>query len=208
VSYFKSEPLIDTVTERNVLGDLARVDGTRVPRCEAVYKRATPTFVESTIHQGWVFSVEKFSDGSRRLYATGPNGEDSWLSGYPLSPTEYLEDVEGVPQDVIDALANSWIPRIKASAAQRVLHWIHGDGGANIAPVATIDRGTPGNTYAAVFSDHSAIHPDGYAVDDWRYVIDSADAQTLGELLVTDVRPGYEGLADAIRCAIEEVAAR
>jgi hypothetical protein len=208
VTYFKSEPLIDTIVQRNELGDLARVDGTSVPRCLAVYANAKPTLVESTTYEGWVWTLEKFSDGSRRIYATGPHGETSPLDGYPLGPSEYLEDVEGIPAPVLDQLATSWIPRVRASAAERAFHWIHGEGGEDVAPALVIDRRVHGNTFATVFADHSALHPDGYPVDDWQQVIDSIDAQTLGELLVTDVQPGYEELADAIRRAIEEAAAR
>jgi len=202
------EPLIDTVVVRNVLGDITRVDGTSVPRCEAVYRRSTPTLVESVIYDGWVWTLEKYSDGSRRLYATGPSGETSPFDGYPLSPREYLEDVEGIPERVVDALARTWIPRVRASAAQRALHWAWGEGGQNIAPVLVIDRGAPGNTYAAVFSDGSAISPEGYAVDDWADVVAGIDAPTAAELLVSDVKPSHEGLADDVRRAIGEAAAR
>jgi len=204
MSYFHNEPLIDSVTERNVLGDLARADGTRIARCEAVYRRSTPTLVASTGYNGWTFTFEKFSDGSRRIRTVGPEGETSWLDGYPLGPHEYAEDVEGIPDVVLDNLAKSWIPRIRASAAERVHHWVHGEGGENISPVLVIDRGTPGQTYAVVFGDGSAIGPDNYPVDDWETVIDAVDPDTAASLTVTAVAPGHEGLAEQVRRAIAE----
>jgi hypothetical protein len=208
MSYFHNEPLIDSVTERNVLGDLARVaDGTSIARCQAVYRNSIPTLHASTAYDGWTYLIEKFTDGSRRLYVTGPNGETGPLDNYPLGPHEYLEDVEGIPASVLDDLATTWIPRVRASAARRVHHWVHGEGGANIAPALVIDRGVPGQTFAVVFSDGSAIGPGNYPLDSWLELRAGLDARIASELVVADIAPGHEELADAVRRAIERVAA-
>jgi hypothetical protein len=203
----RTDSLIDTVTERSVLGDIARVDGTAIVRCDAVYRDAKPTLVETVIHEGWLWTVEKYSDGSRRLYATGPDGQTSPFDGYPISPREYVEDIEGVPDAVLDALNRTWIPRIRASAAQRAHHWVHGEGGQNVPPALVIDRGVPGQTFAVVFSDGSALGPGGYPLDSWLELRAGLDASIASELVVTDVAPGYEELADAVRRAIERAAA-
>jgi len=103
--------MIATVTETD--WGLARVDGTGIGPCLAVLD-ADPdkaaTAVDST---GWEWTVLQFADGSRVLSLCGPEGQTSPLSGYPLSPEEWVDDLEGVPQEILDDLEAAGIHRVR-----------------------------------------------------------------------------------------------
>ena len=94
----KPTSLIDTVTVTDC--GIVRLDGTVIEPCDAIDADARPIRTRTVVHDGWVWSAELFSDGSERLYATGPHGETSWLDCYPVAAHELVSDIEGLPAEV------------------------------------------------------------------------------------------------------------
>lgn len=103
--------MIATVTATD--WGLVRVDGTGIGPCLAVLDAMADRAVTTIAADGWEWTVHQYADGSRVLTLCGPDGQTSPLSGYPLSPEEWLEDIEGVPGDVLDDFAAAGIARVR-----------------------------------------------------------------------------------------------
>lgn len=103
--------MIANVTETD--WGLVRVDGTGIAPCLAVLDAAPDRAATAVDGTGWEWSVLQFADGSRTITLCGPEGQTSPLSGYPLSPEEWVEDIEGVPPEVLDDLAAAGIARVR-----------------------------------------------------------------------------------------------
>jgi len=103
--------MIANVTTTN--WGLVRVDGTGIGPCLAVLDADQDRAATAIAADGWEWTVLQFPDGSRVLSLCGPEGQTSPLSGYPISPEEWLEDVEGIPPEVLDELAVAGIHRVR-----------------------------------------------------------------------------------------------
>ncbi|GIW15698.1 MAG: hypothetical protein KatS3mg063_1551 [Tepidiforma sp.] len=91
---------------------LVRVDGTGIGPCLAIIEALADRAATAVGADGWEWTVHQYADGSRTLTLCGPEGQTSPLSGYPLAPEEWLEDIEGVPPEVIEDLAAAGIHRV------------------------------------------------------------------------------------------------
>jgi hypothetical protein len=103
--------MIANVTE--TAWGLARVDGTGIGPCLAILDAAPDRAVTAIAVDGWEWTIHQYADGSRVITLCGPHGETSPISGYPLSPEEWVEDVEGVPTEVLDDFAAAGIHRVR-----------------------------------------------------------------------------------------------
>jgi len=103
--------MIANVTETD--WGLARVDGTGIGPCLAVLDADPDRAASAIAMDGWEWTVHQYPDGSRVLSLCGPEGQTSPLSGYPLAPEEWIEDIEGVPPEVLDELASAGIARVR-----------------------------------------------------------------------------------------------
>jgi hypothetical protein len=92
---------------------LVRVDGTSIGPCLAILDGMADRAATAVASDGWEWAIHQYADGSRVITLCGPHGETSLLSGYPLSPEEWLEDIEGIPTDVLDELADAGIHRVR-----------------------------------------------------------------------------------------------
>jgi hypothetical protein len=103
--------MIANVTE--TAWGLIRVDGTGIGPCLAILDAAPDRAATAIAADGWEWTVLQFADGSRVLSLCGPEGQTSPLSGYPLAPEEWVEDIEGVPPEVLEDLAAAGIARVR-----------------------------------------------------------------------------------------------
>lgn len=103
--------MIATVTATD--WGLVRVDGTGIGPCLAVLDAMADRAVTTIAADGWEWTISQFADGSRVLSLCGPEEQTSPLSGYPLAPEEWVEDIEGVPGDVLDDFAAAGIHRVR-----------------------------------------------------------------------------------------------
>jgi hypothetical protein len=92
---------------------LVRVDGTGIGPCLAIMDATADRAATAVDSTGWEWTVLQYADGSRELILCGPEGQTSPLSGYPVAPEEWLEDIEGIPTDVLDELAAAGIHRVR-----------------------------------------------------------------------------------------------
>ena len=92
---------------------MVRIDGTGIGPCLAVLDSMADRAATAIAADGWEWTVNEFPDHSRVITLCGPHGETSPLSGYPLAPEEWIEDVEGVPPEVLDVLAAAGIHRVR-----------------------------------------------------------------------------------------------
>ena len=103
--------MIATVTETD--WGLVRVDGTGIAPCLAVLDALPDRAATAVAADGWEWTVHQYADGSRELTLCGPEGQTSPLSGYPVAPEEWLEDIEGIPTEVLDVIAAEGIHRVR-----------------------------------------------------------------------------------------------
>jgi len=90
-----------------------RVDGTGIGPCLAILDAMSDRAVTAMAADGWEWTVHQYADGSRVLTLCGPEGQTSPLSGYPLAPEEWVEDVAGLPEEVLDQLETVGISRVR-----------------------------------------------------------------------------------------------
>jgi hypothetical protein len=92
---------------------MVRVDGTGIGPCLAVLDAMADRAATAVASDGWEWTAHQYADGSRVITLCGPEGQTSPLSGYPLAPEEWVEDIEGVPTEVLDDFAAAGIHRVR-----------------------------------------------------------------------------------------------
>jgi hypothetical protein len=92
---------------------MVRVDGTGISPCLAILDAMPDRAATAVDSAGWEWTVHQYADGSRTLTLCGPEGQTSPLSGYPLAPEEWVEDIEDVPTEVLEDLATAGIHRVR-----------------------------------------------------------------------------------------------